>query len=177
VGINPHLLNSTARILGDVELVDLDATTLGTRRGTIGTGFCMKVMSPAGAYGYVLTADHVLESQTDIEVQLPIPGLQGKMFPPGRAAEWSRPLDDVDLAICPLASIGFGGNVVVTALDLAMLSKLTGAVPASSYYSGVQGRSLTDETSVQAKKTSPGSLSGSSDTYVSRPTIRARGLW
>jgi len=120
MGINPDLFYCAVRIVGDVELVDGDGTKLGTTRGVIGTGFCMD----ADGHKYLLTADHVLEEQTNVEVELPDPGNPGSMYPAAVATDWRRPLDEVDLAICPLNSIDFVAPVAVPGLEMAMLSKL-----------------------------------------------------
>jgi trypsin-like peptidase len=115
-----HMMNASVRIIGDVP----DRTKIGHHRGAIGTGFMIAVPSeynPAWRYGYVVTAHHVLDGQTRIEVQAPDPRSLGReeLLDPVEVSDWKRPLKGVDLAIAPFAaSVDEGGVPVMSALAI-----------------------------------------------------------
>lgn len=132
-----HRFACASRILGDVRLVDADGTPLGSRRGVIGTGFCVAVRGEAGDYPYLLTADHVLEEQENVQVEFPDATPGGHLHPPARATDWRRPLDDVDLAICPLSSIPHPpGNPRILALHIDEFAAPV-ALAAPVFYVGI----------------------------------------
>jgi hypothetical protein len=97
-------MNSAVRIIGDVPDERLITKR---RRDAIGTGFLVSVRSAAiegVRYSYVVTAHHVLENQTKIEVAAPDPFKMGVLQAPVEVRHWVQPLPKVDLAIA-----GFGG--------------------------------------------------------------------
>lgn len=104
----PEAINSVSRLVGDVDVLDSDETFLYQRRGAIGTCFCVSVPGKEMAHGYLVTADHVLHDQADVQVQFPDASTEGTLHAPIAARDWRRPLDDVDLALCPLRSLDFG---------------------------------------------------------------------
>jgi hypothetical protein len=105
MSLNPSLLNSSVRIIGDI--ADR-STKLGQRRGVVGTGFLCAVPSRTLPlrYGYVITAHHVIDGQNSPEVQAPIPRSNGMALQdPVVVQGWDQPLPDVDLAVAR-----FGGE-------------------------------------------------------------------
>jgi hypothetical protein len=103
--IDPKMMHSAVRIIGDVPD---DRLVMGRRRGPIGTGFFVTVPSEADRtvrYGYVLTAHHVIEDESLIEIQAPNPFGNGELYEPVAVTGWRQPLSDVDLALAP-----FGGG-------------------------------------------------------------------
>src|SRR2546426_179594 len=101
-----QMMNASVRIIGDVP----DRTTIGYHRGPIGTGFLVAVPSeadPASRYGYVVTAHHVLDGQTRVEVQAPDPRTieREDLLDPVEVSDWRQPLDKVDLALAPFTAV------------------------------------------------------------------------
>ena len=95
------MMHCAVRVIGSIR--DPKRKT-GERRGPIGTGFFITVASETHAdlrYGYVVTADHVIWDQNQIEVQAPDPTQNGALHPPIDIDGWRKPLADVDLAIAP----------------------------------------------------------------------------
>jgi hypothetical protein len=113
-----EMMYCAARIIGDIDLVDADENVVDRVRGVIGTGFCLRVQGHACRYGYLLTADHVLDGQENVEVQFPDPGAEGELQPPIRFADWRRPLEGVDIAVSPLFTNPDVRDVWVTILDM-----------------------------------------------------------
>jgi hypothetical protein len=108
MGLTPDTMYSSVRVVGDVEVVDADGKISGEERGAIGTGFCVRIASetlPKRRYGYLLTADHVLEGQDDVAVQFADPFSEGAVSDAVPVTDWRRPLDDLDLAVTPMSSI------------------------------------------------------------------------
>jgi hypothetical protein len=100
-----NMMNASVRIVGDVP----DKSLIGYHRGPVGTGFMVAVASeadPAIRYGYVVTAHHVLDGQSQIEVQVLDPLVVGReqLLPPVPISDWRQPLPRVDLAIAPFSS-------------------------------------------------------------------------
>lgn len=95
------MIHSAVRIIGDVPN---PKRLTGRTRGAIGTGFLMTVASetlPNVVYGYVLTAHHVIDCQSVVDVQAPNPFANGALYEPLRIDDWRQPLPDVDLALAP----------------------------------------------------------------------------
>lgn len=110
-------MTCVVRIIGDVERKDGEARW---RRGHVGTGFCIRVGSsehPTGWQGYVVTAHHVVDGQSRLDLVFPDTNAPEKLYPPveTEGPDWVQPLDDVDLAVLPFSPpIGR----VLTALQL-----------------------------------------------------------
>lgn len=101
VPLHKEVMNSVVRIVGDIPANNL----LGRRRGTIGTGFVLAVPSetiPGQHWYYVLTARHVIDDQTRVEIQTHIPYAPGMVYDPVTLSGWRYPTEGVDLAIAPL---------------------------------------------------------------------------
>jgi hypothetical protein len=90
-------IHSAVRIIGD------DQPALETalrKRAVIGSGFIVNVRTAQGGYyPYLVTAAHVIENQSEIQVQAAIPRPTGGMFSSVVIDNWRRPLPNVDLAI------------------------------------------------------------------------------
>ncbi|HXN37498.1 MAG TPA: hypothetical protein VN892_05645, partial [Solirubrobacteraceae bacterium] len=70
----------------------------------LGTGSIISVPSesiPGKRWPYVVTADHVIANQAGIELEIPDPLNNGKLFPPIPADSFRQPLQEIDLAISP----------------------------------------------------------------------------
>jgi hypothetical protein len=67
----------------------------------LGTGFVVTVRSESrdAAYGYLITADHVVRNQFEIEVETGDPENVGQLNPPRPIDSFRTPLPGVDLAI------------------------------------------------------------------------------
>ena len=113
-----EMMYCAARIIGDIKIVDKNDKVTGTRRGTIGTGFCLTVQGERAEYGYLLTADHVVEGQKKVEVQFADFFGEGEMYAPLAVTEWRRPPGDVDLAVAPLREIPGISARNVTVLEM-----------------------------------------------------------
>jgi hypothetical protein len=95
-----NMMSASVRIIGDVP----DRTLIGHHRGPIGTGFLMAVPSetdPATSFGYVVTAHHVLDGQSRVQVQAPNPLIVSgdSLLDPEPVTDWRQPLPRVDLAV------------------------------------------------------------------------------
>lgn len=105
--LDHSMMSSAVRIIGDVEDPPNRRTLLGYHRGAIGTGFLVSVPSVSiegQFYTYLLTAHHVLDCQTKVEVQVPNPLVSGQLHPPRLVTDWRQPIDKLDLAVAPFAS-------------------------------------------------------------------------
>ncbi len=101
---------SAARIIGDLRIVDPKTKKVRTRRGPIGTGFFVRVPSEADdslGYTYLVTAHHVIEGETNIEVEIANPFMEGALHAPLPVTDW-RPSASLvprpaapDIAIAP----------------------------------------------------------------------------
>lgn len=69
----------------------------------LGTGFLVRVASEAGhgSYSYLVSAHHVIEGHTGIQVEVPNPFTNGELYPPVDISDWRQPLDGIDLVIAP----------------------------------------------------------------------------
>ena len=90
------VLNTVVRIIGESS-----AEGGGGVRGTIGSGFLVAVPSETYPeqkwYPYVVTCDHVVRGQKNIEVVAV--NSDGQPFAPHPIREWVQPLLNVDLAV------------------------------------------------------------------------------
>jgi hypothetical protein len=87
------------RIVGDVPAAGAKLDV----RGVIGTGFFLRVPSetlPHVRHTYLLTANHVIEGQPNVEIQVPDPRT-GELSPPVAVHDWRQPFEEVDLALAP----------------------------------------------------------------------------
>ena len=102
---------SAARIIGDLKVRDPETKKIiGTQRGPIGTGFFVRVPSEADkalGYTYLVTAHHVIEGETNIEVEIANPFMEGTLHPPLPVTDW-RPSASLvptpaapDIAVAP----------------------------------------------------------------------------
>jgi hypothetical protein len=88
--LDPRMLNTVVRISSHGDL--------------LGTGSIISVPSesiPGKRWPYVVTADHVIANQAGIELEVPDPLTNGKLFPPIPADPFRQPLQGIDLAISP----------------------------------------------------------------------------
>ena len=72
--------------------------------GVIGTGFFVGVpgeTNPALRHSYLLTANHVVEDQSNVEVQVADP-TTGVLSEPLSVRDWRQPFEQVDLAIASI---------------------------------------------------------------------------
>jgi hypothetical protein len=120
VAVPQHMMGAAVRIVGDID----DASHLiGRKRGTIGTGFVVVVPSETLAnvrYAYVVTAHHVIDLQTKIQVQAENPFAPGQMYPPFDLADWRQPLPGVDLVLCPMRQDNDdGGDQTIQGIAMA----------------------------------------------------------
>jgi len=88
--LDPKMLNSVVRInsAGDFQ----------------GTGFIIGVASerfPGRRWPYVITANHVVERQIEIELEVGDPLTHGELLPPIPIKGWRQPLAGVDLSVAP----------------------------------------------------------------------------
>jgi hypothetical protein len=69
----------------------------------LGTGFVIAVTSESldAAYGYLVTADHVVRNHIEIEVETGDPENVGELNPPRPIDGFRAPLPGVDLAVAP----------------------------------------------------------------------------
>jgi hypothetical protein len=122
------MVHTVVRIIGDV---DDHTTKLGRRRGPVGTGFLLSIISEVHddfRFGYVVTAHHVLNEQTKVEVQMSDPFGNGALYEPVQVDDWRQPISDLDLAIAPLppwtralSTLEFETNLMdTTMLDLSL---------------------------------------------------------
>jgi len=113
-------VDAALRIVGDVE--DSSYVT-GRRRDTIGTGFVIVVPSETFEgvlYAYALTAHHVIDLQTKVEVQAANPFTLGELYPPFELSDWRQPLEGVDLVVCPIdENLQEGGDQTIHGMSLA----------------------------------------------------------
>jgi hypothetical protein len=111
--LGPYMLSSAVVLIGDV----LDKPSRHWRRGPVGTGFLVRVPSETlqdTFYGYLLTAWHVVEPQSNIELDLPM--VTGEhYYPRADAPSFDHPVERLDLAIAPFIP---PEGTVVTALQL-----------------------------------------------------------
>ena len=109
--LGPYMMWSAARIIGDLRIVDPKTKdVVGTRRGPIGTGFFVRVPSEADdslGYTYLVTAHHVIVGETNIEVEVANPFMEGALHAPLPVTDW-RPTTSLvpkpaapDIAIAP----------------------------------------------------------------------------
>ncbi len=97
--LHPDMIYASFRLIGDVS--DSRLAT-GRRRGVIGTGFFVTVPSltdRAVRYGYAITAHHVIDGQTKVEIEVPNPFGNSELYEPQVLGGWEQPLAGVDLAI------------------------------------------------------------------------------
>ncbi len=93
-----YMMNTAVRIIGDRPSV----ATGRMERKALGTGFFVRVPSEAHGdrfYGYLITAHHVIEGQSNIELAIADPHHPGALFPLVPAGHWCHPIDDLDLAV------------------------------------------------------------------------------
>ncbi len=91
--LDPRLLDSVVRISSAGDL--------------LGSGSIVSVRSeatPEASWPYVVTAHHVIASQVLVEIEVPDPLEQGKLFAPVPVDDWRQPIPNVDLAIAPFPS-------------------------------------------------------------------------
>jgi hypothetical protein len=108
------MMHCVARIIGDV--ADRKSK-LGYRRGPIGTGFLLCIRSethPSVQWGYIVTAHHVLDDQSKVEVQLSDPFGNGTLYDPIPITDWRQSVPKLDLALAPL----LGSRAPVSALEV-----------------------------------------------------------
>jgi hypothetical protein len=108
-------LYSVVRVIGD-DQPQLEPSL--RQRIVLGTGFLMAVPSETtknSSHVYVITAAHVIENQTAVQIEVPIPQPTGGMYPPVVIDSWRRPLPHVDLALARLQ--GATDQQVVSTLD------------------------------------------------------------
>lgn len=75
-------------------------TTFGELEGS---GFLVRVAGePAGAHLYVCTANHVVDNQSEIAVEIAEPFTVGGMYEPIPVENWRKPLEGVDLAVAAI---------------------------------------------------------------------------
>jgi S1-C subfamily serine protease len=89
VPLDPQSINCAARIIGNGSV--------------IGTGFFLSVASEdTGApLNYLVTAHHVINGQTALEVRVATPN--GLLADPIPVPNWYQPIEDLDLAVAPLS--------------------------------------------------------------------------
>jgi hypothetical protein len=88
--LDPKMLNSVVRI--------------NSVRNLLGTGFIIGVPSerfPKLRWPYVVTANHVVERQIEIELEVADPFTHGELLPPIPITGWRQPLPEVDLSVAP----------------------------------------------------------------------------
>lgn len=92
--LEPRALNSVIRI-----------SSAGTLLGTGSIVSAPSETRPGVRWPYVVTADHVVCSQIEIELEVPDPLKPGELFPPIPCDEWRQPFPKVDLAIAPFPDL------------------------------------------------------------------------
>jgi hypothetical protein len=100
-----------ARIVGD----EPNPRTGVLVRKVIGTGFFIAVPSetlPDVRHSYLLTANHVVESQTNVEVEVPDP-VTGRLSPRLPLSNWCQPLCEVDLALASVDQRPFANRIAI----------------------------------------------------------------
>jgi hypothetical protein len=140
VALPKHILDTAVRIVGDI---DDPKRVTGRKRGTIGTGFVVVVPSETLAdvrYGYVVTAHHVVDLQSKIQIQAANPFAVGELYPPFELSDWRQLLEGVDLVICPLPNdVAEGGDQMIQGVSMADEALPPERIPAlgtSVYYIG-----------------------------------------
>ncbi|HEU5476653.1 MAG TPA: serine protease [Gaiellaceae bacterium] len=115
-----RILDTAVRIIGDV---DEPRLVMGKKRGTIGTGFVVSVLSETLAdvrYAYVLTAHHVIDLEPRVEIQCANPFAPGELYPPISLTDWRQPIEGLDLVVCPISeNEQSGGDQTIQGVDLA----------------------------------------------------------
>jgi hypothetical protein len=105
-----------ARIIGDDPYVSRGKFRT---RGVQGTGFFVTVPSetlPNVRHTYLVTANHVIEGQTNVEVQVPDP-LTGRLAKRLAVSGWQQPFDPVDLALAPVHRRPFANRISIRLQD------------------------------------------------------------
>lgn len=96
--LDPIFMHSAVRIIGD----RYDPKTDRLARVAIGTGFLIVVPSdkvPDIGYGYLVTAHHVVEDQSHVEVEISDPHEPGGLYPRLSVTGWCQPIAGLDLAL------------------------------------------------------------------------------
>lgn len=127
-----YAMNCAVRMIGDVPArgAKLDV------RGVIGTGFFIKVASetvPDVTHTYLLTANHVIEGQANVEIQVPDPRT-GALSPPVAVRDWRQPFEHVDLALAPIRETA--RRVTIRLEDQVLPASVTVTPGAVVYYIG-----------------------------------------
>jgi hypothetical protein len=102
--LGPYMLYTVVRVVGD----KLNKRTNLYERKPIGTAFYVQVPSKSiedGWYGYVVTAQHVVEGQPKPELAFPDPYAPGSLYPRVETLnpEWKHPIEELDVAVLPFA--------------------------------------------------------------------------
>lgn len=100
--LDPSMINCAALIIGDFP--HDEGAVFGEGRNAIGTGFFVTVRSErleGVRYGYVITARHVLDGESKLEVAPSIPTSRGELYEPVEVTDWRYPLEGVDMALAP----------------------------------------------------------------------------
>jgi hypothetical protein len=98
--LGPYMIHCAVRLIGDRR----NESDGRLERVPIGTGFCVRVASamiPNAHYGYLLTAHHVIEGQSNIELDIPDPHNPGQLYPRIKAPFLEHPVERLDLALAP----------------------------------------------------------------------------
>lgn len=122
------------RIIGDVPAARAKLHV----RGVIGTGFFLTVPSETLTYvrhTYLLTANHVIEGQAAVEVQVPDP-VTGRLSPPSPVRDWRQPFDKVDLALALMPPWPPGRRFAIRLEEQVLPEHQTATPGAIVYYIG-----------------------------------------
>jgi hypothetical protein len=123
-----------ARIVGDVR----NPRTHLSVRGVCGTGFFLTVPSETllgVRHTYLLTANHVIEGQANVEVEVP-DAVTGVLLPPTPVRDWRQPFKHVDLALAPVARAFPGRRFSIRLEDQVLPEHETATPGAIVYYIG-----------------------------------------
>jgi hypothetical protein len=130
---------NVVRIIGDLPS---PRTPYAMMRDTIGTGFVLTApgeVNPTRRFGYLVTAAHVLEGQSNIEMR--VARLDGTLAAAAPIGGWRVPVPSLDLALAPMPVppspdvLRYWSHTVELAVPVGALHT---AVPGDSiYYIGV----------------------------------------
>ena len=100
VPLGVYMMGCAVLIVGDVR----DEQSSRYSRAPIGTGFIVCVEServPGSEYGYLLTAHHVIEDESGLELLIPRVDDPMQHYPIIDAPDFDHPVERLDLAIAP----------------------------------------------------------------------------
>jgi Trypsin-like peptidase domain len=135
--LDGRMLYSAVRLIGDRTRDE----KVGRERLPIGTGFFVIVQSkamPSAADTYLLTAHHVVRSQTDVEVEIADPFNAGRLHPRLKTRGWCQPVEGLDLAVAPFERPDEYGALALQ-MDYHLVETLNVPLGADFHYVGLLG--------------------------------------